>query len=43
MTRRPPVPPEERGEFVTVTLRATPVAAAAAIEEAATGSETAPR
>jgi MFS family permease len=39
MTRRPPVPPEERGEFVTVTLRATPVAAAAAIEEAATGGE----
>ncbi|HSM19309.1 MAG TPA: MFS transporter, partial [Hyphomicrobiales bacterium] len=29
MTRRPPVPPEERGEFVTVMVRATPVAASA--------------
>ena len=43
MTRRAPVPPEERGEFVTVVLRSTPVAAAAAIEEAASGSETALR
>lgn len=40
MTRRASVPPEERGEFVTVPIRATPVAAAAAVEEAAASSDT---
>lgn len=39
MTRRAPVPAEERGEFVTVVLRATPVATAAAIEEAASADD----
>jgi len=39
MTRRAPVPAEERGTFVPVGLRATPVATSAAIEDAAAAAE----